>query len=186
MARRLLVAMIQLLVIAAVAKKVRIPDHLDDVVDDEEDEEWKMWGKKAVSKPVFDPPPDFTGMTPDQIQAEMMKRHIGPAMGFVKLRLDVPRSKEELPELAKKWSRLLRTGGIGARVTAVDLNTLMFTLDSGKETTELKDFFLRQPEAYEVKIGQQAFRRPGDPPLEVVIEKRKLAKERKQEPNDEL
>ena len=30
---------------------------------------------------------------------------------------------------------------------------------------------LNQPEAYEIKIGDQVFRRPGDPPLEEVVEK---------------
>lgn len=30
---------------------------------------------------------------------------------------------------------------------------------------------LSQPEAYEIKIGDQVFRRPGDPPLEEVVEK---------------
>ena len=34
-----------------------------------------------------------------------------------------------------------------------------------------------QSEAYEIKIGDQVFRRPGDPPLEEVIEK--LQKEKK-------
>lgn len=33
----------------------------------------------------------------------------------------------------------------------------------------MKEFFLNQPEVYEVKIGDQLFRRPGDPPLEQVI-----------------
>lgn len=28
---------------------------------------------------------------------------------------------------------------------------------------------LNQPEAYEIKIGDQVFRRPGDPPLEEVL-----------------
>lgn len=30
---------------------------------------------------------------------------------------------------------------------------------------------LTQEEAYEVKIGKQEFRRPGDPPLEDVVDK---------------
>lgn len=33
----------------------------------------------------------------------------------------------------------------------------------------MKDFVLSQPEAYEIKIGDQVFRRPGDPPLEEVL-----------------
>jgi len=37
--------------------------------------------------------------------------------------------------------------------------------------SQLKEFVLDQPEAYEIKIGDQAFRRPGDPPLEEVLAK---------------
>lgn len=36
---------------------------------------------------------------------------------------------------------------------------------------QVKDFVLSQDEAYEFKLGNAAFRRPGDPPLEVVVEK---------------
>ena len=76
------------------AKKVHIPDDLDDVVDNEEDEEWKAWGKpKPKPSPPFEPPPDFSNLDPSEIQEEMLKRHMGTAMGFVKLRLGVPRTK---------------------------------------------------------------------------------------------
>nr|VVV73678.1 unnamed protein product [Nymphaea colorata] len=34
----------------------------------------------------------------------------------------------------------------------------------------MTDFVFSQPEAYEVKIGDRVYRRPGDPPLEEVIE----------------
>ena len=46
---------------------------------------------------------------------------------------------------------------------------------------QVKDFILNQPEAYEFKIGQEAFRRPGDPPLEVVMENLRKDKESKDE-----
>lgn len=157
--------------VAEAKKAIHIPDELDDVVDDEEDEEWKEWGKpKSKSPPPFDPPPDITGMDPSQIQSEMLQRHFGPSIGFVKLRLDVPRTKEDVPEIAKKWTKVLRTGSIEAKCTAVDVNTVMFTMENGQDTVELKDFILSQPEAYEFKLGQHAYRRPGDPPLEEVVE----------------
>jgi len=157
---------------AAEAKKpIHIPDELDDVVDDEEDEAWKEWGKpKSKSPPPFDPPPDMTGMDPSQIQSEMLKRHIGPSFGFVKLRLGVPRTRDEVIQVAKMWTNVLRTGSIEAKFSAVDVNTVMFTMEKGQDTVELKDFVLSQPEAYEFKLGQNAYRRPGDPPLEEVIE----------------
>ena len=34
----------------------------------------------------------------------------------------------------------------------------------------MKEFILSQDEAYEIKIGDQVFRRPGDPPLDEVAE----------------
>ncbi|KAM6544354.1 hypothetical protein CsatB_008801 [Cannabis sativa] len=52
----------------------------------------------------------------------------------------------------------------------VDLSTIMFTMERGQDVSELKEFVLGQAEAYEVKIGDQVFRRPGDLPLEEVIE----------------
>lgn len=73
-------------------KKVSIPDDLDDVVDDEENEDWKRWGQKRTTKADLLPPPDFSRMSPSEIQAEIMKRHTGPSLGFVKLRPGVPRS----------------------------------------------------------------------------------------------
>jgi hypothetical protein len=35
----------------------------------------------------------------------------------------------------------------------------------------LKEFILSQHDAYEVKIGDQTYRRPGDPPLDQVVER---------------
>ncbi|XP_010255305.1 PREDICTED: uncharacterized protein LOC104596024 [Nelumbo nucifera] len=152
-------------------KRVHIPDELDDVIDDEEDEAWKEWGKKSSPSQEFDPPPmDLSGMELSQIQEEMMKHHFGPSFGFVKLRLGVRRSAEMVAETAMKWTKVLKTGSIEAKFMAVDGNTLMFTMERGKDTTELKDFVLSQPDAYEIKIGDRVFRRPGDPPLEEVIE----------------
>uniref|UniRef100_A0A0A9F6G1 Uncharacterized protein n=1 Tax=Arundo donax TaxID=35708 RepID=A0A0A9F6G1_ARUDO len=60
----------------------------------------------------------------------------------------------------------------------------MFTMERGKDILELKEFILSQAEAYEFKIGDQIFRRPGDPPLDQVIEK--LQKEKRGKSKDEL
>ncbi|XP_010544739.1 PREDICTED: uncharacterized protein LOC104817298 [Tarenaya hassleriana] len=153
-------------------RRIEISDDLDDVVDDEEDDTWKEWGKKPSPKTEeFDPPPNISNMAPDQIQAEMAKRTFGPVFGFVKLRFGVRHTKEMLLETAMKWNKVLKTGGLEVKFTGVDLNTIMFKLQSGKDALELKDFILTQPEAYEVKIGEQAFRRPGDPPLDEVLAK---------------
>lgn len=75
-------------------KRVSVPDDLDDVVDDEEDEAWKEWGrKKQTDEQSRPPPPDLSKMDVSEIQAEMMKRHVGPSLGFVKLRPGAPRSR---------------------------------------------------------------------------------------------
>ncbi|KAM3016710.1 hypothetical protein FF2_000693 [Malus domestica] len=161
-------------------RRVHITDDLDDVLDDEEDDTWKEWGKKTKPSSDFDPPPDLSKMDMSQIQAEMMKRQTGPAFGFVKLRMGEKRTRDTVAELAMKWTQVLRTGAIEARFMGVDLNTIMFNMERGQDTTELKEFALKQPEAYEIKIGDQVFRRPGDPPLEELVEKLRDEKKRKE------
>ncbi|XP_075643849.1 uncharacterized protein LOC142615051 [Castanea sativa] len=157
---------------AAAKRTIHITDDLDDVVDEEEDEAWKEWGKKSTpSGHSVLRPSDLSKMSEAEIQAEMMKRHSGPSMGFVKLRLGVHRTPDMVAEIAMKWTKVLRTGAIGVRFMGVDRSTIMFTMERGQDTAELKEFVLDQPEAYEIKIGDQAFRRPGDPPLEEVLAK---------------
>ncbi|KAL6290310.1 hypothetical protein ACE6H2_007820 [Prunus campanulata] len=79
-----------------------------------------------------------------------------------------------------KWTKVLRNGARGVRFMGVDLNTIMFNMERGQDMTE--EFALNQPEAYEIKIGDQVFRRPGDPLLEEVVEK--LQNEKKRVEND--
>ncbi|KAH0924978.1 hypothetical protein HID58_017234 [Brassica napus] len=146
-------------------RRIEITDDLDDVEDNEEDESWKTWGSNAETT-EFDPPPDFSNMGFDQIQEEMAKRTFAPVVGF-----------DMVVDIAMKWTKVLRTGGLGVRFMAVDRSTVMFNMQNGKEVTELREFVLRQEEAYEVKIGKQEFRRPGDPPLDDVVDKLKKSKD---------
>uniref|UniRef100_J3LK06 Uncharacterized protein n=1 Tax=Oryza brachyantha TaxID=4533 RepID=J3LK06_ORYBR len=80
------------------------------------------------------------------------------------------RDVDEVFGIATRWTNVLRTGSVAAKFVAVDFGTLMFTMDRGQDIAELKEFILSQPEAYEFKIGDQVFRRPGDPPLDQVVE----------------
>lgn len=149
---------------------IHIDDDLDDVVDDEEDEAWREWGKKK--QPEFDPPPtDFTGMGLEEMQEELMKRQLGPVFGFVKLVPGTRRTPEMVSDVAMKWTNVARTGAIEATFTGVDLSTIMFTMQKGPDSLELKEFILSQSDAYEIKLGDQLFRRPGDRPFEEVFEK---------------
>lgn len=151
-------------------RRIHIDDDLDDVVDDEEDEAWREWGKKK--QPEFDPPPtDFTGMGLQEMQEELMKRQLGPVFGFVKLVPGTRRTPEMVSDVAMKWTNVARTGAIEATFTGVDLSTIMFTMQKGQDSLELKEFILSLSDAYEIKIGDQLFRRPGDRPFEEVFEK---------------
>ncbi|KAI3796544.1 hypothetical protein L1987_39219 [Smallanthus sonchifolius] len=104
-----------------------------------------------------------------KMQEEMMKRQQGPSFGFVKLRLGVRRTTDMITDTAMKWSKVARTGGVEVKFMGVDVSTIMFTLEKGQDTLELKEFILSQPEAYEIKIGDQLFRRPGDPSFDDVF-----------------
>ncbi|XP_062209108.1 uncharacterized protein LOC133910886 [Phragmites australis] len=172
---------------ALAAKRVSIPDDLRDVVDDEEDEDWRHWGvgsARSRGPAGDDPPPDLSRMDPAAVQAELLHRHAGPSFGFVKLRPGIPRSQEDVVGVATRWSNVLRTGSVETKFVAVDFGTLMFTMERGREVLELKEFILNQPDAYEFKIGDQIFRRPGDPPLDQVLDK--LQKEKRDKSKDEL
>lgn len=154
-------------------RRIHVADDLDDVVDDEEDEAWIEWGKKkSTARPQFDPPPDdFSNMDIAEMQSEMLKRQVGPVFGFAKLRIGPRRTRDTVSEIAMKWSKVARTGGIEANFMGVDVSTIMFTLEKGQDAVELKEFVLSQPDAYEVKIGDQFFRRPGDPSFDEVFSK---------------
>nr|XP_027115224.1 LRP chaperone MESD-like [Coffea arabica] len=159
-------------------RRIHVTDNLDDVVDDEEDEAWKEWGKKkSTTRPQFDPPPDdFSNMDVAEMQSEMLKRQAGPVFGFAKLRIGPRRTPDTVSEIAMKWSKVARTGGIEANFMGVDVSTIMFTMEKGQDAIELKEFILSQPDAYEVKIGDQFFRRPGDPSFDEVFSKHQSEK----------
>ncbi|KAL3689253.1 hypothetical protein R1sor_015562 [Riccia sorocarpa] len=169
-------------VVEAGKRRVHIPDDLADVVDNEEDDDWKQWGKPTTIRgSEIGPPPAFTdGMDVRDYQRELIKREFGPSMGFAKLRIDVPRELDEAPRIATKWADLLKTGSINCHIVAVDRSTIMFTIPNGQDALEVKDFVLSQPEAYEFRLGQSTFRRPGDPELEVVVERMKREREKKE------
>ncbi|KDP28609.1 hypothetical protein JCGZ_14380 [Jatropha curcas] len=153
-------------------RKIHITDDLDGVIDDEEDEAWKQWGQPSTrSSDESDlPPSELDKMDVWQIQEFMKKQQYGQVFGFVKLRLGVRRTQDTVAEIAMKWTKVLRTGAIGVKFTGVDSSTIMFNLEKARHTKELKEFIFNEPESYEIKIGDKVYRRPGDPPLEEVIE----------------
>ncbi|PWZ55622.1 hypothetical protein Zm00014a_030721 [Zea mays] len=185
------VALAAVLLCAAVAaalggKRAPIPDDLRDVIDDEEDDEWRRYGTPPSRGPGRGdgPPPDLSRMDPAALQDELLRGQTGPSFGFVKLRPGTARSREDVVGIATRWSNVLRTGSVDAKFVAVNFGTLMFTMERGRDILELKEFILSQDEAYEFKIGDRIFRRPGDPPLDQVLDKPQKKKRHKS--RDEL
>jgi len=148
-----------------------IPDDLSDVVDDEEDEEWKNWGKKK--EPVEDKE-DIgfeIGNGPIDVSKLMNKQASGPQLAFARLRPDPKRTKEDVDEIGSIWSALLRTGGMADQIYAIDEGTILISILDGKYMDEIKSFVLSRDEAYEFEWKNNKTRRPGDPPLESLSPK---------------
>ena len=122
------------------AKRYAIPDDLRDAVDDEEDEDWRHWGAPAALPDR--PPPDLSRMDPAALRAELLRGQTGPSLGFVKLRLGVRRSREDVVGIATRWSGVLRTGAVAAKFVAVDFGTLMFTMERGRDVLEVRRVLL--------------------------------------------
>lgn len=73
-------------------RRIQVTNDLDDIVDSEEDDGWKEWGKKSTSSGDESDlrPSDLWKMSDADIQAEMMNPHSGSSIGLVKLRFRSP------------------------------------------------------------------------------------------------
>lgn len=70
------------------------------------------------------------------------------------------------------------------RVQSAEMFVILLSFPPPLPWFQLKEFVLSQAEAYELRIGDQVFRRPGDPPLDQVLRKPRKKKRRKS--RDEL
>ena len=50
----------------------------------------------------------------------------------------MPCTKKDVPEIANKWTRVLRTGSFEAKFIVVDVKTIMFTVVNGKDIVDFK------------------------------------------------
>lgn len=50
--------------------------------------------------------------------------------------------QEMVSEIAMKWTKVARTGAIEAKFTGVDVSTMMFTMQNGQDTLEVRFIFL--------------------------------------------
>ena len=77
--------------VVAQKPKIHLPDNLDDIVDNEEDEDWKKWGKSKEIPLPFDL--SSGKMDLDAMQTYTQAKMKGPASGFIKLRPDPERTE---------------------------------------------------------------------------------------------
>eukprot|EP00854_Cymbomonas_tetramitiformis_P010418 gene10418-12321_t len=148
-------------------KKVRVPKDLRDVVDNEEDEAWKEFGRDAGT---FDPtkpdpdPIDWSQPTVD-VAKLLKKQQRGPQLAFARLKPDDTgkRTKEDVDKVGFRWASLLGSGGMtGNKMYAIDSDTILINLDDGTDIEEVKRFVLLQVEADEFEWNKKIYRRDGD------------------------
>lgn len=111
------------------APRVHIPDDLDDVADDEEDDAFAAWGR---SKPREAEPGGGGPQAMDVDEggnidvAKLMKKQAsGPQLTFARLVPDPAgrRTVDDVNALGAKWASLLRSGGMSEKVYGIDENT---------------------------------------------------------------
>eukprot|EP00271_Cylindrocystis_brebissonii_P015857 TRINITY_DN38903_c0_g1_i1.p1 TRINITY_DN38903_c0_g1~~TRINITY_DN38903_c0_g1_i1.p1 ORF type:complete len:242 (+),score=37.44 TRINITY_DN38903_c0_g1_i1:212-937(+) len=151
--------------------RVRIPNNLDDVVDSEEDEDWKEWGK--VPEPKLPKGAYHEGSKTmnmglmQEFTAAKMKSEV---YGWIKLRPDDKRTDEDLPRLAFEWTKLLQSGHIKGAFRPIDIRTIWFQLADDRTLPEFqKNFIFERPEVYEYRLMDTVLRRKGDKPLSKIL-----------------
>ena len=142
----------------------RVPEKLDDVVDDEEDDEYKSWGmtkrQLAMEREMEGGGPpggggggfDLSELTKggkgggfDALAAASS----GPQMTFVKLNPPPDgstRTQKQVDELSGKWATLLRSGGMSENLYAIDVDTVLINMADGKYMPEVREFLWEQDE----------------------------------------
>jgi hypothetical protein len=54
--------------------------------------------------------------------------------------------QDVVAEIAMKWTKIMKTGGIRVQFSGVDLSTIMFSMDQGRDTMEVKRWSSLTPE----------------------------------------
>ena len=154
--------------------KPRVPEKLDGVVDDEEDEEYKRWGmtkrQLAMEKemegeggPPGDGGFDLSSLTNGGGGFDAMAAaSSGTQMTFVKLAPPADgstRTKKDVDELSGKWATLLRSGGMSESLYAIDVDTVLITLPDGKYMAEVREFLWQQEEVENFEWNSQVWKK---------------------------
>ena len=147
---------------------MHIPDDLEGVIDDEEDEDFAAWGRNKVRE-QGDDAPQAMDLGPDgkiDVSKLMKKQAAGPQLTFARLKPDPTgkRTLDDVNELGAKWAGLLRSGGMSEKVFGVDENTMLLSLTDGSIMDEVREFLWMQDEVEEFEWNQQVWRRGSDHP----------------------
>ena len=193
LALALAVALLAAAPAAARAKRgVRIPDALDDVMDDEEDADFRDWGaagrrstRGAEPGPSDESPSPEDGLptkpdgSPD-VDAILASQNRGPQLTFARLRPDPNRVKADVDALGVKWASLLRSGGMSESVYAIDVDTILVNVKDGSNMAEVREFLWMQDEVESHEWKNQIWPKGSDAPVRQDPAAR--AKEAKPEP----
>lgn len=156
---------------ATAAPRVHIPDDLDGVVDDEEDEDFAAWGRQRVKDDGSSSADGPQAMDVDEggqidVSKLMKKQASGPQLTFARLKPDPTgkRTIDDVNALGAKWASLLRSGGMSEKVYGIDENTVLMSLMDGAAMDEVREFLWMQEEVEEFEWNQQVWRRGSDQP----------------------
>ena len=135
-----LLALLCLLPLASAKRGPRIPDDLDGVVDSEEDEAYKAWGRRK-------------GDLGDDTPGGGAGGRGGPQLAFARLTPDPTgrRTVADVNVIAAQWATLLRSGAMSEMVYAVDETTVLISIPDGSLLGEVREFLWLQDvvEAFE-------------------------------------
>ena len=152
-----LATLLSLLASAAARPRARIPDDLDNVHDDEEDEEFRAWGRtgaRAAAGGEGDPRGDLPAFTQPGVS--------GQQLTFARLVPDPTgaRTREDVDKLGSKWADLLRSGGMSEKIYAIDHDTVLISVKDGAYMPEVREFLWMQEEVAEFEWNSRVWK-PG-------------------------
>ena len=163
-----LLVLLCLLPLASAKRGPRIPDDLDHVVDSEEDEAYKAWGRRK-------------GDPGDDMPRGMGSGQGGAQLAFARLTPD-PTGKRTLADvnvIAAQWATLLRSGAMSEMVYAVDETTVLISIPDGALLGEVREFLWLQDVVEAFEWNSQMWLKGESTPRPRVFDERLKKKARK-------
>ena len=152
-----LATLVSLLASAAARPRARIPDDLDHVYDDAEDEEFRAWGRTGAREDA-----GVDGDSSDDLSAFTQPGISGQQLTFARLVPDPTgaRTREDVDKLGSKWADLLRSGGMSEKIYAIDHDTVLISVKDGAYMPEVREIQWMQEEVAEFEWNSRVWK-PG-------------------------